>query len=126
MVVLEAGAFAKPVLLTDACKVPAGFAGEAANRVGTAENGLLEGLRQLEAASDEDLRAMGERERQLAPVNEVATHSVTPAHVPPFVAERIVLKKDVPLPVVEDQSVRVIHPVPLGREMELWPTGFSL
>lgn len=65
MVVLEAWAFAKPVLMTDACNLPEGFAAEAAIRVGTSANELQEGLRQLEAASDEDLRAMGERGRQL-------------------------------------------------------------
>jgi poly(glycerol-phosphate) alpha-glucosyltransferase len=66
MVVLEAWAYAKPVIMTPACNLPEGFAARAAMRVEPTLNGLIEGLRIAFELSSEELRAMGERGRVLA------------------------------------------------------------
>jgi len=62
----------------------------------------------------------------MLPVHEIAADRVAPAHVAPFVAARIVLIEEVPFSLVEDQSVWVIHPIPLRREMELRPKWLVL
>ena len=65
MVVLEAWAYAKPVLMTDECNLPEGFAARAALRIGTAPEVITPGLRQLVEMSDTDRTAMGGRGRSL-------------------------------------------------------------
>jgi glycosyltransferase involved in cell wall biosynthesis len=66
MVVLEAWAYAKPVIMTPACNLPEGFAARAAMRVEPTLTGLIEGLRIAFELSSEEMRAMGERGRVLA------------------------------------------------------------
>jgi len=65
MVVLEAWAYAKPVLMTAECNLPEGFAAHAALRMEPTVESLAEGLRQLFAMSREDLRTMGREGRTL-------------------------------------------------------------
>jgi len=65
MVVLEAWAFGKPVLMTPECNLPEGFATESALRIGTSVEHIAAGLDTLFAMSDSDRTGMGERGRQL-------------------------------------------------------------
>jgi poly(glycerol-phosphate) alpha-glucosyltransferase len=65
MTVLEAWAYAKPVLMTPECNLPEGFAAGAALRIGTNANEIADGLKQLFEMSGGDRNAMGERGRAL-------------------------------------------------------------
>jgi len=65
MVVLEAWAHAKPVLMTPACNLPEGFLHHAALRVEPTAESLAEGLRQFLALPATDLQVMGEQGRAL-------------------------------------------------------------
>jgi glycosyltransferase involved in cell wall biosynthesis len=65
MTVLEAWAYAKPVLMTPECNLPEGFAAGAALRIGTGPEEIAAGLKQLTEMSDDDRRAMGVRGRTL-------------------------------------------------------------
>ena len=62
-------------------------------------------------------------DRQMFPTEQIRADRVPPAHVPPQIAERIVLIEDVPLAVVIDKPVRVVRPMDRGSEMELRPIG---
>lgn len=66
MVVLEAWAFAKPVLMTPECNLPEGFRVEAALSLNSDATSITKGLRTLFELSDGELRAMGGRGRDLA------------------------------------------------------------
>lgn len=66
MVVLEAWAWAKPVLMTPACNLPEGFDAKAALRIEPTAESIGEGLRQLFSMPEEDLRAIGRKGRSLA------------------------------------------------------------
>jgi glycosyltransferase involved in cell wall biosynthesis len=63
--VLEAWAYGLPVLMTEACNLPEGFAAGAALPIGTDRAGIARGLRQLFALSDAERREMGARGRAL-------------------------------------------------------------
>jgi len=65
MTVLEAWAYAKPVLMTPECNLPEGFAAGAAIRIGTGPDEIAAGLKQVVEMSDDDRRAMGNRGRNL-------------------------------------------------------------
>jgi glycosyltransferase involved in cell wall biosynthesis len=65
MSVLEAWAYAKPVLMTRECNLPEGFAAEAALQIGTRPEEIAAGLKRLSEMSDEDRKAMGDRGRAL-------------------------------------------------------------
>jgi len=65
MTVLEAWAYAKPVLMTRECNLPEGFGAEAALQIGTSPEEIAEGLKQVIEMSDDDRRAMGNRGRNL-------------------------------------------------------------
>ena len=65
MVVLEAWAYAKPVLMTSECNLPEGFAAPAALRVGTDAPGIAAGLRALLDMTDAERATMGTRGREL-------------------------------------------------------------
>ena len=65
MAVLEAWAYGIPVLMTDHCNLPEGFAGGAAIRIGTEVPGIAGGLRELFQGSPGDLEAMGGAGRTL-------------------------------------------------------------
>jgi glycosyltransferase involved in cell wall biosynthesis len=66
MTVLEAWAYAKPVVMTAECNLPEGFSAEAAVRIGSTPEQIGIGLKQLTETSDENRRAMGNRGRTLA------------------------------------------------------------
>ncbi len=66
MVVLEAWAYGRPVLMTPACNLPEGFQADAAWRIEPDRAGIAAGLRRLGEATPADLRAMGVRGRALA------------------------------------------------------------
>lgn len=66
MVVLEAWAYAKPVLMTTECNLPEGFAAGAARQIGTTVEGIREGLEALFSSDEAALTEMGARGRQLA------------------------------------------------------------
>ncbi len=61
MVILEAWAYAKPVLMTPECNLPEGFTSDAAIRIGAGSESIAQGLDSLLALSDEKRAAMGER-----------------------------------------------------------------
>jgi poly(glycerol-phosphate) alpha-glucosyltransferase len=66
MVVLEAWAQAKPVLMTPACNLPEGYIAGAALRVEPTPESIARGLRELFSLSSDDLRAMGRKGQALA------------------------------------------------------------
>jgi glycosyltransferase involved in cell wall biosynthesis len=66
MVVLEAWAYGKPVLMTDECNLPEGFASKAALRIGTSADCVAHGIRLLTEMSEEERLAMGRRGVALA------------------------------------------------------------
>jgi glycosyltransferase involved in cell wall biosynthesis len=65
MTVLEAWAYAKPVLMTPECNLPEGFAAGAALQIGTTSSKIAAGLKQLTEMTDDDRKAMGARGRTL-------------------------------------------------------------
>jgi poly(glycerol-phosphate) alpha-glucosyltransferase len=69
MVVLEAWAYAKPVLMTAACNLPEGFRARAALQIGTAAEEMLPGLQQMTGMEPEQRTAMGRNGRDLVAQN---------------------------------------------------------
>jgi glycosyltransferase involved in cell wall biosynthesis len=65
MTVLEAWAYAKPVLMTRECNLSEGLAAGAALQIGVAPEEIAAGVKQLTEMSDDDRRAMGDRGRTL-------------------------------------------------------------
>ena len=65
MTVLEAWAYAKPVLMTAECNLPEGFAAGAAVQIGASPAEIAAGLKKLSEMSDSDRTAMGGRGRTL-------------------------------------------------------------
>jgi poly(glycerol-phosphate) alpha-glucosyltransferase len=65
MTVLEAWAYAKPVLMTCECNLPEGFAAGAALQIGTTPEQIAAGLKQLIEFSDADRTSIGARGRAL-------------------------------------------------------------
>ena len=65
MTVLEAWAYAKPVLMTPECNLPEGFGAGAALQIGPGPEEITTGLKQVIEMSDDDRRAMGNRGRNL-------------------------------------------------------------
>jgi glycosyltransferase involved in cell wall biosynthesis len=65
MVVLEAWAQAKPVVMTPECNLPEGFAAGAALSTGKTADAIAETLRDLFEMDDAERKAMGERGRAL-------------------------------------------------------------
>jgi glycosyltransferase involved in cell wall biosynthesis len=65
MTVLEAWAYAKPVLMTPECNLPEGFVAGAALQIGTTSKEIAAGIKQLIEMSDDDRKAMGARSRAL-------------------------------------------------------------
>jgi glycosyltransferase involved in cell wall biosynthesis len=65
MVILEAWAHGKPVLMTNECNLPEGFTADAAIRITANPEGIAQGLRELAALPDLARREMGERGREL-------------------------------------------------------------
>ncbi len=69
MVVLEAWAYGKPVLMTPECNLPEGFAAGAALEIGTTPETIAAGLRQLMEMSESEREAMGAKGRALVETN---------------------------------------------------------
>jgi poly(glycerol-phosphate) alpha-glucosyltransferase len=65
VVVLEAWAYEKPVLITPECNLPEGFAAQAALRVDPGSEGIRKGLRQFFEMSPDERQAMGRNGRAL-------------------------------------------------------------
>ena len=65
MAVLEAWAYAKPVLMTPECNLPEGFEAEAAVRIDPTAEGIAKGLRTLGETPGATLLEMGVRGRRL-------------------------------------------------------------
>jgi glycosyltransferase involved in cell wall biosynthesis len=65
MTVLEAWAYAKPVLMTPECNLPEGFSAGAALPIGQDRGEIAAGLRSIIQMSDNDRKAMGARGRDL-------------------------------------------------------------
>jgi glycosyltransferase involved in cell wall biosynthesis len=65
MAVLEAWAYRLPVLMTDHCNLPEGFAAGAAVRIGTDTASIASGMRDLTALSEAERLSMGEAGRAL-------------------------------------------------------------
>lgn len=62
----------------------------------------------------------------MLPVDEITADRVAPTHVPPFVAEGIVLIEQMVLAVVIDQAIRVVHPVSFRCKMKLGAKGLLI
>ena len=69
MAVLEAWSYAKPVLITPACNLPAGYAAGAAIRIEPEDESIEKGLRQLFELPDVEREEMGRRGRALVAEN---------------------------------------------------------
>jgi poly(glycerol-phosphate) alpha-glucosyltransferase len=65
MVVLEAWAYARPVLMTGECNLPEGFEANAALRIGTSSAAIAQGLRELFHMNDGARVAVGLRGLEL-------------------------------------------------------------
>jgi glycosyltransferase involved in cell wall biosynthesis len=65
MVVLEAWAHCKPVLMTPECNLPEGFAANAAIRVETSTESIAQGLQELFRTSHSALHTLGDNGRAL-------------------------------------------------------------
>jgi glycosyltransferase involved in cell wall biosynthesis len=65
MTVLEAWAYAKPIVMTPECNLPEGFAAEAALQIGTEPEQISAGLKRLTEMTDADRKATGHRGRAL-------------------------------------------------------------
>ncbi|MGC6458299.1 MAG: glycosyltransferase [Akkermansiaceae bacterium] len=65
MAILEAWSYGLPVLMTDHCNLPEGFAYQAAIRIGTESDSIAQGLRELMKMSAGQRSEMGQRGRQL-------------------------------------------------------------
>lgn len=65
LVILEAWAARKPVLMTDACNLPLGFRAEAALRIAPEAESIARGISELAALADGERQAIGERGRAL-------------------------------------------------------------
>jgi poly(glycerol-phosphate) alpha-glucosyltransferase len=65
MVILEAWAYGKPVLMTPECNLPEGFARSAALQIGTDVESITAGLRELLGAPASSRQAMGRAGRCL-------------------------------------------------------------
>lgn len=65
MAVLEAWAYRVPVLMTEACNLPEGFAADAALRIGTDPDSIAGGMRGLFERGEDERRAMGAAGRRL-------------------------------------------------------------
>ena len=61
MAVLEAWAYAKPVIMTPQCNLPGGFNASAAIRIDTSPSGIAAGLRAILEMSDSQRQYMGQR-----------------------------------------------------------------
>ena len=65
MTVLEAWAYAKPVLMTPECNLPEGFSADAALRIGPGPKEIADGLKTIIEMTDNDRKAIGAHGRQL-------------------------------------------------------------
>ena len=65
MSVLEAWSYGLPVLMTDHCNLPEGFAANAAIRIGTDVESIAEGMRQILQSTIPDLQSIGRNGRSL-------------------------------------------------------------
>jgi len=65
MVILEAWAHSKPVVMTPQCNLPEGLQARAAIQVEATQSGVFAGLQELHDMTDVDCLAMGERARAL-------------------------------------------------------------
>lgn len=65
MVILEAWAYGKPVLMTPECNLPEGFTANAAIRIGPNVESIVQGLAQLLRSPSSDLCSLGANGRQL-------------------------------------------------------------
>jgi poly(glycerol-phosphate) alpha-glucosyltransferase len=65
MSVLEAWSYRLPVLMTDECNLPEGFAADAAIHIGTDVTSIAEGMRGLLRSPASDLRSLGRNGRAL-------------------------------------------------------------
>src|ERR1700761_1059872 len=71
------------------------------------------------AGEDHDSVLLGQGNGQLPPMQQVRADRVTPAHVAPFVAKRVVLEKQVVLTLEVNQAVRVVRPMLARRKVVL-------
>jgi poly(glycerol-phosphate) alpha-glucosyltransferase len=65
MSVLEAWSYRLPVVMTPECNLPEGFAADAAIRIETGAESIVQGLNSLFSMSRSDLHAMGAKGRTL-------------------------------------------------------------
>jgi poly(glycerol-phosphate) alpha-glucosyltransferase len=65
MVVLEAWAYSKPVIMTEECNLPEGFLADAALKMETTETGMATTINELRRMTAADRTAMGSRAHDL-------------------------------------------------------------
>ena len=63
---------------------------------------------------------------ELLPVDEVSTDRMPPCHVAPINAEWVVLKEEMILAFIVNQTVRIVGPVGFGCEVELRTIRFFI
>ena len=90
-------------------------------RAPAAQPARVRAIHDRAAGEDHDAVLLAECDRQVFPVQQVAAHTMSPAHMPPPVAERVVLVEQVILAVEEHEPVRVVHEVRWRREVDLRP-----
>ena len=56
----------------------------------------------------------------LLPVQQVGRGSVTPAHITPVIAVRVVLIEEMPDTIDIDHAIRIVHPILCWRVVYLW------
>ena len=71
------------------------------------------------AGEDHHIILFGQSQRQVLPVRQILADGVPPAHVAPRIADRVVLLKEVVLPLEVHHPVGIVHPVDFRREMKL-------
>ncbi len=69
------------------------------------------------AAEDGAQIVRGQGYVQMLPVHEVLGDGVSPVHIAPETAVRVILIEQMPFPVLVDHSVGVVHPAPVRRKV---------
>ena len=78
------------------------------------------------AGKDHVVLVLGDRDRQVLPVHHVGADGVSPAHVSPNGAERIVLVEEVIFALEVDHPVGVVHKVLRRSEVVLRTIGLGV
>src|SRR5271168_2328742 len=92
--------------------------GDEAIRAGT-QSARIVSIDHRASGENHDAVLFRERYGQVLPVDQIGTHRMSPTHVAPNIAERVVLVKEMILAFVEDQAVGIVGPIFRGAEVVL-------